>query len=200
MSRWAVACAVAVALLACGAAAMTTKVEAKTEWCFREDVGKDIPLRFNFKVTAGGKLDIDASVYDGSGRKLHSWHGVTEGHYEVHGDAANTKFRFCFSNKMAHFTPKWVSFFTHKGVHPNVANVEHLDPIEKTIMELNEKISELRDKHDELRVEEKEHRATIEDANERVWLWSGVEGFSLLFMGVLQIFFLKRFLEVRSSV
>ena len=193
-------CALTAALLCVGASAMTTKVDAKTEWCFREDVSKDIPLRFLFQVTAGGKMDIDASVYDGSGRKLHSWHGVTEGHYEAHGDASNNKFRFCFSNKMSHFTPKWVSFFTHKGVHPNVANVEHLDPIEQQILEINRMVGDLRDSHDQLRVEEREHRATIEDANERVWLWSGVEAFALLFMGVLQIFFLKRFLEVRSSV
>lgn len=191
---------VLVAALAAVASAITTKVDAMSEFCFREDVGKDIPLRFNFKVTAGGKLDIDAAVYDGSGRKLHSWQGATEGHYDVRGDASNTKYRFCFSNKMARFTPKWVAFFTHKGVHPNVANVEHLDPIEKQILELNEKMGLLRDAHDKLKVEERDHRSTIEDGNERVWLWSGLEAFSLLFMGVLQVFFLKRFLEVRSSV
>jgi hypothetical protein len=189
-----------VALLAASVSAIATKVEPLTEFCFREDVGKDIPLRFSFGVTAGGKLDIDAAVYDGTGRKLHSWTGASEGHYDVRGDASNTKYRFCFNNKIARFTPKWVNFHTHKGVHPAVANVEALDPIEKQILELNQKMGQLRDVHDKLRIQERDHRSTVEDGNERVWLWSGLQAFALLFMGLLQVFFLKRFLEVRSSV
>jgi hypothetical protein len=191
---------VLVVLLVSGAAAVTTKVEPLGEFCFREDVDEKVPLTFNFKVTAGGKLDIDAAVYDGSGRVLNSWTAVSEGQYDVRGEKSNTKFRFCFSNKMARFTPKWVSFNTHRGVHPNVANKEHLDPIEKKIDELTEKMEQVRTLHDQLKVEERNHRATIEDGNERVWLWSGLQAFSLLFMGLIQVFFLKRFLEVRSSV
>lgn len=120
------------ALFVAPAAALTTKVEAQQELCVRETSAKDVPLTFTFKVTAGGKLDIDVVIYDGNDRRLHQWNAASEGHYEMRGDASNTRFRICFSNKAAKFTPKWVAFFLHKGVHPAVANVEHLDPIEKS--------------------------------------------------------------------
>lgn len=188
------------ALCVVHATAITTKVEAGSEFCFREHVEKDVPMSFQFRVTAGGKLDVNVDVFDGSGRKLHNWEGATEGHYNVRGDASNTRFKFCFGNKMAKFTPKWVNFYTHKGVHSSVGRKEDVDPVEARILDLSAKMQDLRDTHDALRQEEKEHRATIEDANERVWMWSFMELFAMVLMGCVQVFFLKRFLEVRTSV
>ena len=110
--------------------ALTTKVEPKTRVCFTEEVGPEIPLSFQWACTAGGKLDLNADVYDSTGRKLHSWLSATEGHYSVHGDRSNTHFKFCFSNEMAMFTPKWVNFNFVKGHHPSAARKDALDPIE----------------------------------------------------------------------
>jgi p24 family protein beta-1 len=191
---------VVLALLVAATVALTTKIEPRAEDCFVEDVGKDIPLSFQFKVTAGGMTDIDCTIFDASGRVIKTWHATTEGHHTVHGDATNTKFTFCFSNKMARFTPKWVSFYLQQGPNPSVAKVEHLDPIEKSIIHLSESLNELQDEQKVLRQVEHDHRNTVEDTNERILMWSLFEAAALLGMGLFQIYFLKRFLEVKSSV
>ena len=193
-------CAAFVALLALPTQALTTKIDAGAKWCFRERVGKDIPLSFNFKVTAGGKLDLDADIHDTSGRLVHDWKMTQEGHYTMRGDASNNKFTICFRNEMARFTPKWVNFNVHHGVPEAAATKEHLDPLEGQIERLMDKMKDLREAQDELRTLEHDHRNTVEDANERVLLWSVIETACLIVMGLLYIFFLKRFLEVRTSM
>ena len=182
------------------ATALVTKIEAKTEVCFTEYIGRDIPLSFTFQVTAGGKLDLDVTIYDATGRKLTGWTEATEGHYNLRGDAANPKFKFCFSNLMARFTPKWVNFYFHKGQHPAVAKPQDLDPVERSIMQLSQQLDKVVADQAEMRRSEHDHRNTIEDVNERMLLWSVFECVALLVAGGFQLFFLKRFLEVRSSV
>jgi hypothetical protein len=199
------AVAVAAVLLVCALAvapiaAMTTKVSPTTEFCVTERVEKDIPVSFRFTVTAGGKLDIDTTIFDQNGRTLRAWRAATSGDYELRGDAMNSKFKFCFSNKMAKWTPKWVNFFIHKGTHPAIAPKEAVDPIETSIQRLATKMQGLRSKHDALQVIEHDHRNTVEDVNDRVLLWKIILIATLLGMGVVQIVFVKRFLEVRSSV
>ena len=199
MSRLLIVVAVAVLALS-SVEGLTTKVEPRSRACFTEEVQPEVPLSFQFQVTAGGKLDVNCDVYDSSGRKLHSWTQATEGHYNAHGDRANNKFKFCFGNEMAAFTPKWVNFHLIKGHHPSAAKKDQLDPIEKQIEELTKEIDGLAALQMQLRQTEHDHRNTIEDANERVLLWSVFEVIALFVMGLFQVFFVKRFLEVRATV
>ena len=181
------------------AEAMTTKVEPLSNFCVTEPVDRDIEVTLNFRVTAGGKLDIDASVFDESGRLLHGWKLAGEGEYKMKGDPQNRKFKICFDNHMARFTPKWVDFYLHHGQHPSAVKLEQLDPVERQIETLKTNIDDLVNVQQRLRVAEKNHRATIEDANERVLLWSVFEIVALFGMGTFQIYFLKRFLERKTS-
>ena len=187
-------------LSATSALAVTTKISAGDTFCVTERVDKEVPLSFRFTVTAGGKLDVDVDIFDSQGSSIQSWKLATEGTYNLRGDAANNKFKFCFSNAMSRWTPKWVNFVVRKGVHPGVAPRERVDPIETQILGLSNKVNDLRDAHDALKVSEHDHRNTIEDVNERVLLWSVVQTIVLIVMGVIQIMFIKRFLEVRSTV
>ena len=190
----------ALALMISQTAALNTKIEARTEVCFKEHVGRDIPLSFQFKVTAGGKLDIDVSVYDASGHRLNHWNGATEGHFNVRGDSQNNHFRFCFNNEVARFTPKWVNFYLHQGPPPSAAKAKDLDPIEVQIKKARDALDTFQQEQYKLRSAEHDHRNTVEDINERMLLWSVFEGLALFGMGIFQIFFLKRFLEVKTSV
>lgn len=180
--------------------ALNTKIDAASSWCFIEPVARDVSATFQFTVTHGGKQDINAQVFDESHRLLDSWTLASSGKYVVKGDAANSKFKVCFDNSMARFTPKWVSFSFHHGQHPAAAKVEHLDPVEKQIQTLAARIDELQNTQIRLRESEKNHRASAEDANERVLLWAVFETVALFGMGVFQIYFLKRFLERKTSV
>lgn len=183
-----------------GVDAVTTKVSAGEQFCVVERVEKEVALSFRFRVTAGGKLDLDVDITDSNGGAVQQWRLATEGTHTVRGDSQNTFFKFCFSNTMARWTPKWVNFFIHKGIHPAVAPRDRVDPIENNIMRLSGKIQEMRDAHDELKIAEHDHRNTVEDVNERVLLWTVIQTVVLVTMGVIQIFFIKRFLEVKTTV
>lgn len=189
----------AAALFITCAHCMQTKIDAATTFCVTEPVDRDIEMTFQFTVTAGGKHDIDATIFDGSGRLLQGWKTATSGEHKVKGDPQNKQFRICFDNTVARFTPKWVEFYFHHGQHPSAVKVESLDPIERSIETLKNNMDELNVVQQRLRSSEKNHRATVEDANERVLLWSVFETIALFGMGIFQIFFLKRFLERKTS-
>lgn len=180
--------------------ALNTKIDAASAWCFTEPVARDITAVFQFHVRHGGKQDINAQIFDEGNHLLESWSLATQGTRSVRGDATNTKFKVCFDNTMSRFTPKWVNFYFHHNQHPAAAKVEHLDPIEKQIQALATRIDDLQNTQVRLRESEKNHRATVEDANERVLLWAVFEVVALFGMGIFQIYFLKRFLERKTSV
>lgn len=201
-SLFALAGTMVLVLVAMGqsASALTTKIEPRQKACFTEEAPVDVPLSFQFQVTAGGKLDVDCEVFDATGRRLHAWKDATEGRYNVRGDHSSTKYKFCFGNEMAAFTPKWVNFHFLKGHHPNAAKVDQLDPIERQIQTLSTDIDALLEAQLRLRQAEHDHRNTVEDSNERMLLWSIFEALALFVMGLFNIFFVKRFLEVRTTL
>eukprot|EP01062_Namystynia_karyoxenos_P066311 TRINITY_DN60274_c0_g1_i1.p2 TRINITY_DN60274_c0_g1~~TRINITY_DN60274_c0_g1_i1.p2 ORF type:complete len:195 (+),score=68.69 TRINITY_DN60274_c0_g1_i1:101-685(+) len=194
MMRAALLCAA----LAWQAEGLTLKVEPRSEDCMEEAVEKDQPVAFAFQVVAGGELDLDATVTDSAGQE-YTWKGQSEGRREWKAPA-NGVFRVCLSNQMARWTPKWVSFYLSIGHSPNTARLEHLDPIEKTIIQLTEGLRHLQDEQKELRAVERVHRDTIEATNERILWWSGFEAAVLVAMGLFQVYYLKRFLEVRATI
>jgi hypothetical protein len=61
---------------------------------------------------------------------------------------------------MSTLTPKTVSFNIHVGdvLDPHLANLEHIDPIEKSIMRLSEGLSNIQNEQKYLRLREMTHR------------------------------------------
>uniref|UniRef100_A0A7S1IR13 GOLD domain-containing protein n=1 Tax=Eutreptiella gymnastica TaxID=73025 RepID=A0A7S1IR13_9EUGL len=178
---------------------LTLKIEAQSEECFSEEAAKGTSLTLQFQVTAGGLLDLDVHIKNPDKSAIKSWTTATEGKHTWQAEV-DAKYDFCFSNRMARWTPKWVSFYITQGANPNLAKIEHIDPIERTIMELSEGLTELQEEQKYLRSVERVHRETIETTNVRMLYWSLFEVFVLLTMGFFQIYYLKRFLEVKSSV
>lgn len=179
--------------------ALTIKIESRSEECFFEEVTKGTSLTLQFQVTAGGLLDIDCTVTSPRHEVVMKWSVTSEGKHAWVADQ-DGKYRVCFGNQMARWTPKWVSFYISTGASTNLAKIEHIDPIEKTIMELSEGLTELQEEQKYLRSVERVHRETIESTNVRMLYWSLFEVFVLITMGMFQIYYLKRFLEVKSSV
>jgi len=191
--------AFALLCFAVAANALTVKVESKTEECFIEEATKGQTLTLQFQVMAGGLLDIDTTLHGPNDEILKHWTAATEGKHTWTAEH-DAKYKFCFSNMMARWTPKWLSFFISSGATAHLAKIEHLDPIEKVIMDLSEGLSKLQEEQKYLRTVERVHRETIESTNTRMLYWSLFEVLVLIAMGMFQIYYLKRFLEVRSSV
>lgn len=181
---------------------LTFKVEAHKEECLYDQVEKvGVKVMVQYQVTAGGFLDIDLHVYAPGDVLIHSVERESEGKFTFVASHSG-QFKFCFSNKMSTLTPKTVSFKIAVGdvLDPTLAQVEQLDPIERSIMRLNEGLSQIQQEQSYLRTRERVHRDTAESTNSRVLWWSLFEAFVLVAMSVWQVYYLRRFFEVKRAI
>ena len=109
------------------------------------------------------------------------------------------RYTYCFSNEHWSANSKEVSF----NVHGIVYVPEHeapAEPIEKEIKTLVELLQQVKDEQGYIVVRERTHRNTAESTNARVKWWSLFQLGVLLGEGVFQVWWLKRFFEVRKAL
>ncbi|KAH0556499.1 transmembrane emp24 domain-containing protein 2-like [Cotesia glomerata] len=197
-------------LLLCGvysAHAYTVTVDAHAEECFFEKIEKDAKMGVTFEVAEGGFLDIDVKIVGPDGNVIHEGEQEGSGKYTF---AANVegRYTYCFSNKKSTMTPKDVMF--NIDIHQPAKNKdENLPTDEETvnhrklddmITDLGNSLRDVKNEQEYMLVRDRNHRAINESTNFRVVLWSIFEASVLAAMTVGQIFYLKRFFEVRRVV
>lgn len=102
-------------------------------------------------------------------------------------------------NSASRFTNAEINFYFRPSLDfSNVGSEDLLDPLEKKVRALGASMQRLQALQVSLRVEQKNHRSTVEDANDRVLLWSVFQVLVLLVMSAFNFFFLKRFLEKKT--
>lgn len=181
---------------------LTFKIDAHREECFYENVEKEhVKVMLQYQVSSGGFLDIDLTVYDPSNTVIHKSERESEGKVTFNAEKVG-HYKICFSNMMSTVTTKTVSFNIHVGdlLDPNLAKLEHLDPIEKSIMRLSEGLSQIQNEQKYLRLREMTHRDITEQTCARLLWWSIFEVIILVFMSVFQVYYLRRFFEVKTKV
>jgi len=179
-------------------------IDAHAEECFFEKVTAGTKLGLTFEVAEGGFLDVDFSIVGPSGETIESGDRVTNGKYTF-AAAVDGVYTYCFSNKMSTMTPKIVMFSMDVGDQPGAtldadqAGANHTK-LEEMIKELATALRSVKHEQDYMSVRDKVHRTINESTNSRVVLWSFFEAFVLVSMTVGQIYYLKRFFEVRRVV
>jgi len=157
-----------------------------------------------FEVAEGGFLDIDVKITGPEGKNIYSGERESNGKYTfaAHMDGVYT---YCFSNKMSTMTPKIVMFSMDIGDKPK-ADVDkdsddaHHSKLEDMINELSSALTGVKHEQEYMEVRERIHRAINDNTNSRVVLWSFFEALVLVAMTLGQIYYLKRFFEVRRVV
>jgi hypothetical protein len=140
-------------------------------------------------------LNVFEKIQDPSGTLKVSEHAVSSGDYsfEAHLDG---RYTYCFSNENSNVGTKEVSFNVH-GIVYVPEEPESSDPLEREVRSLGELLNQVKDEQEYIVVREQVHRNTAESTNSRVKWWSifqlGVVGGN----GVFQVWYLKRFFEVR---
>ncbi|XP_052259284.1 transmembrane emp24 domain-containing protein 2-like [Dreissena polymorpha] len=113
-------------------------------------------------------------------------------------------YRYCFSNKMSTMTPKVVKFTVDLGDKPkqeeNMDGDEHHNKLAEMINELSNSLTGVKHEQEYMEVRERTHRAINDNTNSRVVLWSFFEALVLVAMTLGQVYYLKRFFEVRRVV
>ncbi|BGP44407.1 p24 complex component [Rhodotorula kratochvilovae] len=201
--RWSL-CVALVAALAV-ARAHTIDLDAGARECFFEDLHTEDKARpplhagmtVTYQVAGGGHLDVDFSLTGPGGRLLNEQRKKDTG---THSFTAETdgRYTYCFSNEMSTVSGKTVSFNVHGIMY--VEDDGHTAPIEREIRQLAEALEAVKDEQEYIVVRERLHRDTAESTNDRVKYWSIVQTVMLFAVCGWQVFYLKRFFEVKRVV
>lgn len=114
--------------------------------------------------------------------------------FTAHSDG---RYTYCFSNEHWSANTKEVSFNVHGIVYVPESEAPQ-EPIEREVRLMNELLNQVKDEQGYIVVRERTHRNTAESTNARVKWWSLIQLVVLVGEGIFQVWWLKRFFEVKS--
>jgi p24 family protein beta-1 len=178
-------------------------VQPNSEECFFDKVLAGAKMTLIFEVVEGGERDIDVKVYGPEGRVIYNGDKESDNKYAFAAHIGGN-YKYCFSNKMSTLTPKIVMFSMdmedkmqeNKG---DSADAHHTK-LEEMVNELTASLTSVKHEQEYMEVRERIHRQINNQTNQRVVMWSCFEAFILLGMTIGQVYYLKRFFEVRRVV
>lgn len=175
----------------------TIDLQSGQQACFFEDLHVDDKMTITFQVAGGGHLDIDFWLDDPSSKRLWSVEGRDTGTFRFTANLAG-RYEYCLSNRMSTVSSKTVSFNVHGVMY--VEGDAQLKPIESEIKQLAIALEAVKEEQQYLVIREKLHRNTAESTNDRVKWWSLVQAAMVLGVTTWQVFYLKRFFEVKRTI
>ncbi|XP_059478788.1 transmembrane emp24 domain-containing protein 2 [Neocloeon triangulifer] len=190
------------AALAGAAEAYFITVDAHNEECFFDKVEAGTKMGLMFEIAEGGFLDIDVKIVGPDGRVIYQGERETSGKYTFAAHVPGV-YTYCFSNQMSTMTPKVVLFNMDIGEAPKEASEDteaHHNKLDDMIRELSSTLTGVKHEQEYMQVRDRIHRAINESTNSRVVMWSFFEALVLVAMTLGQVFYLKRFFEVRRVV
>jgi len=179
---------------------LTVQVEPKSKDCFFYDARASEQIKLVFFVTRGGLLDIDLKITGPSNEPIYSsllfesgtqsFTATRQGPYEI-----------CFSNEMARWTSKIVSFevFAGEQAADGVLTKDTLDPIQNYLKGVATSLDKVQQDQRYLRIREQKHRDTADSTNSRILYYSIAESVVLLCLSLGQVFYLRRFFDTKRS-
>ncbi|VDD75852.1 unnamed protein product [Mesocestoides corti] len=177
-------------------------LDANAEECFYDRAKPGDRLTLFFEVSVGGFYDINVKFTAPDGKVLYSVEKESSGHFSLTANMEG-KYTYCFDNKMSTVTPKTVLFALEKG-GDNIKKEEGISPEQNKLIDMVNELSNavLNAKHEMeyLEVRENLHRAINENTNSRVVMWAAFEAVIIVGMSMGQVYYLKRFFEVRRMV
>lgn len=176
----------------------------------------------------GGFLDVDIKITGPDNHVMHESEKESSGKYTFVAPAKGV-YTVCFNNERSSMTPKLVMFSIELSDAPQRApgapgqeEVGHTK-LEDMIRELSGTLTSVKHEQEymhvsitaalsnlwianihrlqsKFQVRDKIHRSVNESTNSRVILWSTFEALVLVLMTVGQVYYLKRFFEVKRVV
>ncbi|BGP52757.1 hypothetical protein JCM8202_004391 [Rhodotorula sphaerocarpa] len=177
--------------------AHTIDLDAGAKECFFEDLHTEDKMTVTYQVAGGGHLDIDFKLTGPGNRVMNEQRKRDTGTYSFTAEN-DGRFTYCFSNEMSTVSGKTVSFNVHGVMY--VEDDGHTAPIEREIRQLSAALEAIKDEQEYIVVRERLHRDTAESTNDRVKFWSILQTVMLIAVCGWQIFYLKRFFEVKRVV
>lgn len=186
-------------------------VDAYAEECFFDRVELGTKMGLTFEIADGGFLDIGVKIIGPDGKVIHQSEQETSGKYTFAAHASGV-YTYCFGNQKSTMTPKVVMFNMDVGEAPkkvdkdgtavdgDKTNDHSPGKLDDMIKELSTSLWGVKNEQEYMIVRDRNHRAINESTNFRVVMWSFFEASVLVCMTLGQVFYLKRFFEVRRVV
>ncbi|KAK2719781.1 hypothetical protein QYM36_005304 [Artemia franciscana] len=174
-------------------------IDAHGEECFFEKMQAGTKMGLTFEVTEGGFLDIDVKIYSPDGNLAYEVDRESNGKITFAADKEGI-YRYCFSNKMSTMTPKIIIFSVYVDERPAYAKEEDKEgenKLETMIKELGSSWTSVKKEQDYLEIRQRVRHAINKGTNHRVVLWATFEFIVLIAVTVGQVYYLKKFFEVR---
>lgn len=179
------------------------QLRAHSRECFHEELHKEDKMTVTFQVGdrefgGSGNLDIDFFIKQPSGAFQVQQISVSSGDYSFEA-GQDGKYVYCFSNEHWSANSKEVSFNVHGVVYVSEADTPS-DPLEAEVRKLSDVLAQVKDEQAYIVIRERTHRNTAESTNNRVKWWSVFQLGVLIGEAVFQVWWLKRFFEVKRVV
>ncbi|CAG8896792.1 unnamed protein product [Penicillium salamii] len=177
--------------------AHTIQLKAHSRECFHEALHRDDVMTVTFQVgdrEFGGSGNLEIDFWKPPVLQVrrpsddYSFTALSDG-----------KYTYCFSNEGWTSNSKEVSFNVHGIVYVPESEMSK-DPLETEVRKLTEVLSQVKDEQSYIVVRERVHRNTAESTNGRVKWWSMFQLMVVIAEGVFQVWWLKRFFEVKRVV
>ncbi|KAI8877659.1 hypothetical protein K501DRAFT_229863, partial [Backusella circina FSU 941] len=180
--------------------ALTTEIAPGTTDCYFEELEVGEKITLSYQVGDEHDFGINFWLTDPSGDTIKSTVKVPT---DMHAVTANIegRYTFCFSNEFSTSHSQLVTFNVHENfqkIHDTIT--ESTNPLEKEIAELAESIFNVKAQQEYIVFRERQHRDTAESTNSRVKWWSIAQLGLLISVCFWQVYYLKRFFEVRRVV
>lgn len=183
--------------------AHTVHLKAYGKECFFEPLKANDELAVTFQVGSRDPDEAEQQVADFY-VKSPQGHVMFRINDVLHGDevvraTTNGNYEFCFLNEKLNYAQKDVSFNVHGVVYIDV-NDPNKDPLDYAIKKLSQMTMDVKNEQSYLVVRERTHRNTAESTNDRVKWWSIFQVVLVVSNLLFQIFYLRRFFEVKTGV
>ncbi|EFQ26480.1 emp24/gp25L/p24 family/GOLD [Colletotrichum graminicola] len=171
--------------------------------CFHETLHRDDKMTVTFQVGdrefgSAGNLDIDFWITNPQGQYETFDKSVSNGDFSF--DAKHDgKYTYCFGNEHWGAHSKEVSFNVHGIVYVSETDVP-ADPLETEVRHLSELLAQVKDEQSYIVIRERTHRNTAESTNSRVKWWNLFVIGLVIGESVFQVWWLRRFFEVKRVV
>jgi hypothetical protein len=180
-------------------------IDTHSEECFFDRAEAGTKMGLMFETVEGGFLDIDVKITGPDGKVIYEGFRESSGKYTFAAHSTGI-YTYCFNNKMSSLTTKVVMFSMDIGEAPKgtpgAANEEDANHVKLNdmIKDLSETLTAIKHEQEYMNIRDRIHRSINESTNSRVVLWSVFEAVVLIIMTVGQVYYLKRYFEVRRVV
>lgn len=203
--RWLIAC-LFLLILSKSVTSYFIIVDAHSEECFFDSVEQGTKMGLTFEIAEGGFLDIDVQIIAPDGNIIYQGDQESSGKYTFAAHMSGT-YTYCFSNQKGSMTPKVIMFNMDIGEAPKPAEQtadgqkdDNHGKLDDMIKELSTSLWTVKNEQQYMQVRDRKHREINDSTNFRVVVWAFFEALVLVAMTIGQIFYLKRFFEVRRIV